>query len=102
LLKHNYLQKALKVQTDKSSNSNAESHEQVGLLSFVGCFQAPSRRPNLLVHQGELDFGIVELLSALPFAQISWDGGGLNDLDARKPDPMTRCHFVVHCLHSTV
>lgn len=79
-----------------------ESHKQVGPVCFVCCFQAPGWWPNLLEHQGELDFGVVELLSALPFAKTGWDGGSLYDLNAWKPDPMTRCHFVVHCLNSTV
>lgn len=49
-------------------NMITESHKQVGPVCFVGCFKAPRWWPNLLEDQGELDFGVVELLSALPFA----------------------------------
>ena len=79
-----------------------QSHKQVGPRCFVSCLQLPSWGPNLLEHQWELDLRVVELLSALPLAQLSWDGGSLDDLDAWIPDPMTRCHFVVHLLNSSI
>lgn len=79
-----------------------ELHEQVGLGCLVCCFELPSWGPHLLEHQRELDFGVEELLGALPFAKLSWDGGSLNNLDAWTPDSMTRCHFVVHLFNSTV
>jgi len=44
----------------------------------------------------------VELLGALPLAKLGWDGGSLDDLDAREPDPMTRSHLIVHRLNCTI
>jgi len=82
--------------------ANWELHEQVGLGCLVCCFELPSRGPNLLEHQRELDFRVEELLGALPFAKFSWDGSSLNNLYAWTPDSMTRCHFVVHLFNSTV
>lgn len=79
-----------------------ELHKEVGLGGLVCCFELPSWGPNLLEHQWELDFRIVELLGALPFAQLSWDGGSLNYLDAWMPHPMSRRHFGVHMLNCTV
>ena len=44
----------------------------------------------------------MELLGALSLAKLSGDGSGLNDLDARKPNPVARRHLSVHLLNSTI
>lgn len=80
----------------------SESHKQVGPGCLVCCLQLPTWWSNLPEHQWELDFRVVELLGALPFAQLCWDGGSLNDLDAWKPHPMTRRHFSVHLFNGTI
>ena len=64
-------------------------HEQVGFCSLVCSLEFPSRWSDFLEHQGELDFGVMELLGALPLAQFSWNSGCLNDLDAVMADPVT-------------
>lgn len=79
-----------------------ESHEQVWPGCLVCCLEPPSWGSNLFEHQWEFDFRIVELLGTLPFAQLSRDGGSLNYLDAWMPHSMTRCHFIVHLLNSTI
>jgi len=44
----------------------------------------------------------MELFGALPLAKLGWDGGSLDDLDARAPNPVTRSHFIVHLLNCTI
>lgn len=44
----------------------------------------------------------MELFGALPFAELSWDGGSLDDLNAGKPDPMAGSHLIVHLLDCTI
>jgi len=44
----------------------------------------------------------VELLGALSLAKLSGDGSDLNDLDARKPNPVARCHLSIHLLNNTI
>lgn len=68
---------------------NCELHKHVGFCCLVCCLELPGWGPNLLKHQWELDFRVMELLRALPFAKVSWDCGRLNDLDAWMPDSMT-------------
>ncbi|GJX83581.1 retrovirus-related pol polyprotein from transposon TNT 1-94, partial [Tanacetum coccineum] len=57
---------------------------------------------NLLEDQWKLDLGVVELLGGLPLAKLSGNGSGLDDLDARVTDSVTRSHFSVHLLDGTV
>jgi len=44
----------------------------------------------------------VELFSALSLAQLGWDSGCLDDLNARESDTVTGCHLSVHLLNSSV
>ena len=44
--------------------------------------------------QGELDFGVVELLDVVPLAESSRDDGSLDDLDAREPHSVPRAHLL--------
>ncbi len=53
----------------------AKLHEQAGSRCFVSGLQLPGWWPNLLEHQRELDFGVVELFGALPLAKLCGDGG---------------------------
>lgn len=77
-------------------------HKQVGPWCLVCGLQLPGRWPNLLEHQWELDFGVVELFCAVSLAKLSWDSCSLDDLDARKPDSVARSHLGVHLFHSTI
>jgi hypothetical protein len=52
--------------------------------------------------KGKLDFGIVELLGALSLAKLRCNSGSLDDLDARRPDPVARSHLIVHMFHSPI
>lgn len=80
----------------------AKLHKQIGSRCFVSGLQLPAWWPNLLEHQWEFDFGVVELLSALPLAKLCGDGGSLDNLNARKPDSVSRCHLSVHLLDSPI
>ena len=42
------------------------------------------------------------MLGGLPLAKLSWDGGGLDDLDARVTDSVTRSHLSVHLFNRTI
>lgn len=77
-------------------------HEQVRPFCLVCGLQLPSGWPDLLKYQGELDFGVVKLLGALSLAEFCWDGGSLDNLDARKPDSVSRSHLIVHLFHSPI
>ena len=82
--------------------SSTTLHEQVGFLGLVCGLELPRWWPNFLEDQWELDFGVKELFGALPLAEFGWDGGSLDDLDARRPDPVTRSHLIVHMLNRTI
>ena len=77
-------------------------HKQVGPGCLVCCLQLPRWGSDLLEHQWELDFRIVELLGAFSLAKLCGDGSGLNDLDAWKPHPVARRHLSVHLLDSAI
>jgi len=63
-------------------------HKQVGPRSLVSGLELSGWWPNLPEHQGELDFGVVELFGALPLAKLGWDSGCFDDLDAMTTDPV--------------
>lgn len=44
----------------------------------------------------------MELLGAIPLAQLGWDGGCLDNLDAVMTNPVTRSHLGVHLLNTTI
>jgi len=44
----------------------------------------------------------MELLGALTLAELGRDGRRLDDLDAREPNPVTRCHLGVHLLNRAI
>lgn len=44
----------------------------------------------------------MKLLGALSLAELSWDSGCLDDLNAVIADPVTRCHLSVHLFNSTI
>ena len=44
----------------------------------------------------------MELLCALPLAELSWNSGRLDDLDAVMTDPVARSHFSVHLFYTTI
>ena len=71
-------------------------------LDALSCLELPRRGPNLPEHQWELDLGVVELLGALPLAEFCWDSCSLDDLDAWRSHPVTRCHLSVHVFNSTI
>lgn len=77
-------------------------HKQIGPGCLVCGLQLPRRRPKLLDHQRELDLWVVELFGVLPLAKLSWDGGCLDNLNARKPNPVARSHLSVHLFHSPI
>lgn len=77
-------------------------HKQVRLGCLVCCLQLPAWWPNLLGNQRELDFGVVELFGALPLAELGRNGGSLYDLNAVVTNSVTRTHFSVHLLNSTI
>ncbi len=64
---------------------------QVGSRCFVSGLQLPGWWPNLLEHQRELDFGVVELFAALPLAKLCGDGGSLEYY-------MENIIYYVHCI----
>ena len=76
--------------------------KQVGSGCLVCCLKLPSRWPDLLEYQWEFDFGVVELLGAVPLAKFCWDSSCLDDLNAWKPHPVTRCHLSVHLFYGTI
>jgi hypothetical protein len=80
----------------------AQSHKQVWPRCLECGLQLPSWRPDLAVHEGELDIGIVELLGVVPLAQLEINRRGLDDLDARGSHSVARSHLSVHLLHSTI
>ena len=77
-------------------------HKQVGPGCFVCGLELPGRWSNLLVDQGKLDLGIMELLSALPLAKLGRDSGSLDDLDAVAAHPVAGGHLGVHLLNAPV
>lgn len=77
-------------------------HEQVRFCSLVCSLEFPRRWPDFPEHQRELDFGVMELLGAVPLTQFSWNSGRLNDLDAVLADPVTWSHLCVHLFHSSI
>lgn len=44
----------------------------------------------------------MELFGNFPLAKFSWDSGRLDNLDAMMANPVTRSHFGVHLLYSTI
>lgn len=44
----------------------------------------------------------MELFSDLSLAQLGWDSGCLDDLDARESDTVSRSHLSVHLFHTSV
>ena len=44
----------------------------------------------------------MELLGALPLAKLVRDGSCFDNLNARSPNPVARCHLIVHVLNSTI
>jgi len=44
----------------------------------------------------------MELLGALTLAELGRDGRRLDDLDAREPNPVTRCHLGVHLFNCAI
>lgn len=44
----------------------------------------------------------MKLLGAFPLAQLCWDRGSLDDLNAGEPDPVARRHLIVHLLHGSI
>ena len=42
------------------------------------------------------------MFGALPFAELGWDGGRLDNLDAMIADPVARTHLSVHLLNTTI
>lgn len=44
----------------------------------------------------------MELFGALPLAKLCWDGRSFDDLDAWKPDSVTRCHLSVHLFYCAI
>lgn len=86
----------------KGNRKATKLHKDVGPGCLVCCLELPGWGPNLLEHQWEFDLGVMELLGALPLAKFCRDGSCLNDLDAWRPHPVTRCHLSVHVFYSTV
>ena len=78
------------------------SHEQVRPRCLEGGLQLPGGRPDLAVHERELDIRVVELLSVVPLAELEVDSGGLDDLDARESHTMARSHLGVHLFRGTI
>ncbi|BAS95362.1 Os05g0565050, partial [Oryza sativa Japonica Group] len=78
------------------------SHEQVRPRCLEGGLQLPGGRPDLAVHERELDIRVVELLSVVPLAELEVNCCGLDDLNAGEPHTVTRGHLGVHLLHSTI
>nr|GEY19939.1 hypothetical protein [Tanacetum cinerariifolium] len=70
--------------------------------SLVSGLERPGRGSNLLEDQWKFDLGVVELLGGLPLAKLSSNGCGLDDLDARVTDSVSRSHFSVHLLNGTI
>lgn len=91
-----------KLYHDRLDEGKTELHKQVGPWCLVCCLQLPSWWPNLLKHQWELNFGVMELFGAFPFAKFCRDGSCLNDLDAWKPHSVPRCHLSVHVFYCTI
>jgi hypothetical protein len=78
------------------------SNECVGPGGLESSLQLPCWRSDLAVGQGELNLRVVELLGVLTLAQRDRDCGGLDDLNAREPNSVTRSHLVVHLLYCSV
>lgn len=86
----------------KTADEVARLHKDVGPGCLVSRLELPRWGPNLPQHQWKLDLGVMELLGALPLAEFCWDSCCLDNLDARRPHPVTRCHLSVHVFYSTI
>lgn len=42
------------------------------------------------------------MFGALPLAEVSWDGGSLDNLNAGETDPVAGSHLIVHQINSTI